>query len=224
MSKSVTSLHSQSCLQLEQGTCVKLSKPNGSAMDFKERALVIQSRFGGESTLVAIVGTAVTSAFQDQEVVVVVVPVVDGTWVQGCWTGSLSWGILCWMVVGTSFEALCHNTGCDLSFCPDFLVLADSLSLFLQTSQQLSVTQYPFTNSLSPQFSECQLLLLLATNKPITMNPGWMSGWMGGSSMDELGLHGNSVLEYKVPQGSRWLSGQESTCQCRRRGFSPWVG
>ena len=64
MSKNVTSLHSQSCLQLEQGICVKLSKPNGSATDFKERAQVIQSRFGRESILVAITGTAVTSAFR----------------------------------------------------------------------------------------------------------------------------------------------------------------
>ena len=23
---------------------------------------------------------------------------------------------------------------------------------------------------------------------------------------------------------SRWLSGKESTCQCRGRGFDPWVG
>ena len=27
-----------------------------------------------------------------------------------------------------------------------------------------------------------------------------------------------------MKQLSRWLSGKESACQCRRCGFDPWVG
>ena len=30
---------------------------------------------------------------------------------------------------------------------------------------------------------------------------------------------------YKLPMElPRWLSGEESTCRCRRYGFDPWVG
>ena len=32
---------------------------------------------------------------------------------------------------------------------------------------------------------------------------------------------GSPHLVFGLP---RWLSGKESTCQCRRRGFDPWVG
>ena len=30
-----------------------------------------------------------------------------------------------------------------------------------------------------------------------------------------------SAIHFRLP---RWLSGKGSTCQCRRRGFDPWVG
>ena len=31
-------------------------------------------------------------------------------------------------------------------------------------------------------------------------------------------------VHYLIQGLPRWLSGKESTCQCRRHGFSPWVG
>ena len=51
----------QPCLQLEQETYAKLNKPNRFDPGFKEGAVVMQSRVGAESILMAINGTAVTS-------------------------------------------------------------------------------------------------------------------------------------------------------------------
>ena len=33
-----------------------------------------------------------------------------------------------------------------------------------------------------------------------------------------------SFDQIKIPGLPWWLSGKESTCQCRRRGFDPWSG
>ena len=40
----------------------------------------------------------------------------------------------------------------------------------------------------------------------------------------DLELHYTFFLFFLTHQLLRWLSGKESTCQCRRRRFNPWVG
>ena len=51
-----------------------------------------------------------------------------------------------------------------------------------------------------------------------------MNDFEGGASGSE-----GSVIDHNVPKWwslslSRWLSSKESTCQCRRREFDPWLG
>jgi len=33
-----------------------------------------------------------------------------------------------------------------------------------------------------------------------------------------------SLINNDSEKGMKWLSGEESTCQCRRHGFNPWSG
>ena len=45
---------------------------------------------------------------------------------------------------------------------------------------------------------------------------------------EERAMEGTVLRQYAGPEVEtglpRWLSGKESTCQCRRSGFNPWVG
>ena len=41
-------------------------------------------------------------------------------------------------------------------------------------------------------------------------------------SIPELGIHRTIPLKTYKKGAPQWLSGKESTCQCRRHGFDPW--
>ena len=72
----------------------------------------------------------------------------------------------------------------------------------------------------------CFFWLLVAAGKPWLTAPSLQSAslvtWSPLCSMSSLSIVSNLCF-MRICRSSRWLSGKEPTCKCRRHGFPPWV-
>ena len=72
----------------------------------------------------------------------------------------------------------------------------------------------------------CFFQLLVAVGKPWLTAPSLQSAslvtWSPLCSMSSLPIMSNLCI-VRICGSSRWLSGREPTCKCRRHGFHPWV-